>query len=373
MNKVVIGVGYGDEGKGATVNYLSNANSTVIRFNGGAQAGHTVVHRGFRHVFSHIGSGTLKGAETHLSKYFVCNPAGFNNEYEHLWKNGFSPIVSVDPNAYITTPYDIYINREIERKRHNKHGSVGIGIGETIERSENGFPICVKDLLDEKLLWKKLDKIKDWAWDRHFSLGLGLHLFDIEFYWHDFIKDCQLFLKRISLIKDKEIIKKENVIFEGAQGLLLDPEYGTMPYCTRSNCGLKNIVELCDEPCDVYYVSRPYMTRHGAGPLPFERVIPDHVVDLTNQPNEFQGSLRYSPLNLDKIGDVISKEKDKYGFIINRCFAVMSCLDQIDYEYDRVEFIQNNEIRYTYRDYIGYCYANAIDGRFVDISNKYNQ
>lgn len=177
---------------------------------------------------------------------------------------------------------------------------------------------------------------------------------------------CLLFNKTI------EIIKRENVIFEGAQGLLLDPEYGTMPHCTRSNCGLKNIVELCDEPCDVYYVSRPYMTRHGAGPLPFERPIPNHVIDKTNQPNEFQGSLRYSPLNLDKIAEVISKEKDKYSFIINKCFAVMSCLDQIDDEYNNVEFIQNNEVRFTYKDYIGCCYANAIDGRFVDISNKYN-
>lgn len=370
MKKVVIGVGYGDEGKGATVNYLSNANSTVIRFNGGAQAGHTVVHRGFRHVFSHIGSGTLKGAKTHLSKYFVCNPSGFNNEYEHLVNNGFIPSVSVDPNSYITTPYDIYINREIERKRYNKHGSVGIGFGETIARSGGVFSFCVKDLsYYDNIKYRLLQLENDWFPKRCAELGISDY---VDFDKKAFCNDCELFIRRISIIKDKEIIKRENVIFEGAQGLLLDPEYGTMPHCTRSNCGLKNIVELCDEPCDVYYVSRPYMTRHGAGPLPFERPIPNHVIDKTNQPNEFQGSLRYSPLNLDKIGEVISKEKDKYSFIINKCFAVMSCLDQIDDEYNNVEFIQNNEVRFTYKDYIGYCYANAIDGRFVDISNKYN-
>lgn len=356
--KIIIGCGYGDEGKGATTNYLSSPNSTVVRFNGGSQAGHTVVHNGFRHIFSSIGSGTLKGASTHLSKYFVLEPGGFNKEYEHLCKNGFTPKVSIDPNSYITTPYDIYINRQIENKRgNNRHGSVGVGFGETIERSEMGFPIFVKDLFDEQLLWQKLDKIQDYVWHRHFFLGLGLHLFDIEFDITSFIKTCQLFLQRTSIIEDETIInERDELIFEGAQGLLLDPEYGTMPYCTRSSCGLKNpSLLLGNRPYEVYYVTRPYTTRHGAGPLPFECKIPDFVVDKTNKGNEFQGSLRYAPLNLRMITKTMNIDNIKYGKNKQSVTCVITCFDQIENEENIQLVIEDKICTLKVSDFIEDC------------------
>jgi adenylosuccinate synthase len=365
---VVIGSGYGDEGKGATVNYLSTPNSTVIRFNGGAQAGHTVVHNGFRHVFSHFGSGTLKGAKTHLSRFFVCNPIGFYMELKHLLSYNI-PTISVSPKCYVTIPYDHAINRAIEDKRgQNKHGSVGIGFGETIERSERGFALCVSDIRDYEKCRNILRDIQYiWIPQRCKELDIKINpSLNIVKVYHYFTK----FLQSINLLNDEDVfICNNDIIFEGAQGLMLDPEYGTMPYCTRSSCGLNNIRELLGHmPYDVYYVSRPYTTRHGVGPLPFECDKPyPAIIDHTNEPNQYQGQLRYSPLNIDEIIINTALDQLKYGQSINRKYAVMTCLDQIK-DIKLLKIIKDFDICECTKNTLYSEYSRI--GKFIGLSNE---
>src|SRR5690348_14536867 len=121
---VVIGANFGDEGKGLMTDYLCAAagdssrgeisGAMVVRFNGGAQAGHTVFAGGRRHVFHHFGSGAFAGAATFLSRYFVVNPFLWAKERDEL---GFCPRVFVDRAAMLTTPYDMLVNQEAERIR----------------------------------------------------------------------------------------------------------------------------------------------------------------------------------------------------------------------------------------------------------------
>jgi len=141
MTKViaVIGAGYGDEGKGLMTDYFSSQydDAVVIRSNGGAQAGHTVVTpAGERHVFSHFGSGTLNGTPTFLSSFFVSNPMLFMKEHKRFVEQfGIRPEVYVDPNSLVTTPYDMLLNQRMETMRGDDvHGSCGVGFGETLER-----------------------------------------------------------------------------------------------------------------------------------------------------------------------------------------------------------------------------------------------
>ena len=119
--QVVIGAQFGDEGKGRLIDAYAaplGSQALVIRFNGGAQAGHTVVTpEGMRHVFSHIGSGALVGAATFLSRFFVCHPMLFRKEIESLAIQGVQPDVYVDPQSPVTTPYDMMLNQIIERER----------------------------------------------------------------------------------------------------------------------------------------------------------------------------------------------------------------------------------------------------------------
>jgi adenylosuccinate synthase len=152
---VVIGACFGDEGKGLTTDYLAAkhvSESLVVRFNGGAQAGHTVqTANGQRHVFKHFGSGCFAGSPTFLSEYFICNPILFRTELEQLHKFGLTPKIYVHPEAVVSTQYDMMINQIVEEIRSNsRHGSCGVGIGETVERNIHPqFAIQVQDLLDE--------------------------------------------------------------------------------------------------------------------------------------------------------------------------------------------------------------------------------
>jgi adenylosuccinate synthase len=125
------------------------------------------------------------------------------------------------------------------------------------------------------------------------------------------------------------------VIFEGAQGLQLDPDYGVMPHVTPSHTGLKNVVPLAREMAidelEVTYVTRCYLTRHGAGPLPFECSKPyPGIVDETNLPHTFQGELRFAPLNIDMLKEVITKDlKHAEGKIPVTVTLAVTCLDQV--------------------------------------------
>lgn len=329
--KVIIGANYGDEGKGATVNYLATKNSTVVRFNGGCQAGHTVVENGVRHVFSSFGSGTLKGASTHLSRFFVFSPGPFLQERKALVDLGIEPKVSIAPECLITLPIDVAINQTLEEKRgKDRHGSVGVGFGETVERSKK-YPLQVYELFQKNLRIKINEIYNQWLPTRCLELGLS---FDDVYFKYDknrFIEDCYQSANYFTIIHDAIICANENLIFEGAQGLMLDEDYGVMPYCTPSSCGLKNIGKLIpNQNVEAYYVSRPYFTRHGTGPLLHEDIMPEWVVDKTNVANKYQGNLRFGYLDWNVVKNNIKKDiTTNYNINVAKTISVITCMDQI--------------------------------------------
>lgn len=347
---VVIGANYGDEGKGLITDYLAAAdglNTLVVRFNGGAQAGHTVQRPdGLRHVFSHFSAGTFAGAQTYLSHFFIANPILFTQELEKLKSCGFSPKVTIHPDAMVTTPYDMYINQLFETfQGKNRHGSCGVGISETIERNlYPKFQLTIKDLFDSAKLKKKLLKIRD-EW-----LALRINqlmqrkltqeemdlIFSMDIFEH-FMNDILAFLTYCNMADYSYLKGWNSLIFEGAQGLLLDQRYKDFPYVTRSNTGLQNVSTIAHlneiTHLDIYYVTRCYLTRHGAGPLPDE--CPScpcpYFKDETNIPHKFQGSLRFAPLNIDKLTLEITADLKKLSKQISKkVILAVTCLDQFE-------------------------------------------
>lgn len=128
----------------------------------------------------------------------------------------------------------------------------------------------------------------------------------------------------------------DHVIFEGAQGLRLDEFGEDFPYVTRSRTGLTNVIEMLDATTwtrspDVYYVTRPYLTRHGAGPLKNElpKAPYDAITDETNIPNMHQGSLRYAWLDLDVLASNIAKDLAQKDPRDVRARLALTCLDQV--------------------------------------------
>ncbi len=349
--QVVIGAQFGDEGKGRMIDYYAaraGGEGIVIRFNGGAQAGHTVVTpEGVRHVFSHVGSGAFVGAATFLSRFFVSHPILFLREIESLAGKGVQPSVYVDPRSPVTTPYDMMINQIVERKRGaERHGSCGIGFGETIERNLTpAYALTVADLVDRAALADKLDAIRrDYAPARLARLGFedgfksNSDLFLSDSILEHFIDDTERFLQLAMVADLKTATRGRHLLFEGAQGLLLDQDSGFFPYVTRSNTGLRNVLALAGEldltELEVTYVTRPYTTRHGAGPLPHEvpeKPYPD-IVDATNVPNDWQGTLRFGWLDLDVLRDAIARdltEAERLAGLAIKPRLAVTCLDQL--------------------------------------------
>jgi len=348
---VVIGSLFGDEGKGHMVDICANKPSTVnIRFNGGAQAGHTVVTPdGKQHVFRHFGSGTFLGAITYLSEEFIVNTFAFEQERLELEeKFNITPIVHANPNCIVTTLWDIYINQIVETLRgDNRHGSCGMGIDETVRRSDNiEYKITVMDLLSPSKLITKLEKIQNEYIPirlknrHHISIDdippkFVAKLLDKEnidmfmFYAKEFISNVQ--------IMDTSVIQRwDNVVFEGAQGLLLDQNCDEFrPHLTTSNTGIKNVMKILSEigyteKPDLYYMTRCYMTRHGAGPFPELGKKPYlKIEDPTNLPNEFQGTLRFGILDVDWLTRAINKDLTNLTLPAN-IYVTFTCVDQLD-------------------------------------------
>jgi adenylosuccinate synthase len=363
--RAVIGAGYGDEGKGLITDFLAavKAHETlVVRYNGGAQAGHTVVAPdGRRHVFSHFGSGALAGARTYLSRFFVANPLLFLQERAQLQAIGVSgaPLRPfIDERTLITTPFDMLINQIAETSRGaGRHGSVGIGFGETIERNLlPQFGLAAGDLFgaehDVRLrLSRLLTGIRtEWVPRRLAQLALApssarndvralLTLIESSVLAERWISDTVMFSKGLELSSVdplRHASRLGSLVFEGAQGLLLDQDRGAFPYVTRSNTGLKNVLVLAAEAgidtLEAIYVTRAYATRHGTGPFAHETVGPPYpgVRDDTNIVNDFQGSLRFGRLDLDLLaGSIANDLADARTSAVRVSIGLaLTCLDQ---------------------------------------------
>jgi adenylosuccinate synthase len=347
---VVIGANYGDEAKGLVTDFFCSqmgAETLVVRFNGGAQAGHTVTTPdGKRHEFHSFGSGSFLGCPTFFSKFFVCNPLIFLQELGELKGLGLDPTVYVDPRASVTTPYDMMINQLIEDTRGvARHGSCGVGFGETVARCEHPeFTLRYADLADTDKLRARLQKIRyEWVTRRLAALDIidvpqpYSRYFTIDGIIDKFIEDIGTFLKNTRPAPADLLRRNTPLVFEGAQGLLLDQDYGCFPHVTRSNTGMKNVVDVAAEngidAIDTYYLTRSYLTRHGAGPLAHESPTPVYskIVDLTNRPNAYQGSLRFAYLDIDTLADSIVHDIKCVPQHIDFSHNLsVSCMDQID-------------------------------------------
>lgn len=330
---LVIGLNYGDEGKGLVTDYLASTlhNPIVIRANGGAQAGHTVVHEKYRHVFNHIGSGYFAGVDTYLSEDFVLNPILFRMERERLYEETKlskfgNPNIFVHPNCIITTPWDMIANQKEEDSREERHGSCGVGVWATIDRNSRS-PFTFSNLLSatdlDIDLWiecvcEDYDVVPDQNVVDHFKADLEFFCNNVKPAYYDKWDDYS------------------NLIFEGAQGLLLDQNYGMYPNVTPSNTGVQNPMKTLKtlrktNKLNIHYVTRSYLTRHGNGLLKNE----DRGVkyfDDTNVTNPYQGSLRFAPIHLGQIKDAVIWQDEKIrdaGFTRDNHFYITH-MDQMD-------------------------------------------
>jgi adenylosuccinate synthase len=278
----------------------------------------------------------------------------FFDELKALADMDVHPVVSMDPRAQITTPWDMAINQTLEHLRGGeRHGSCGLGFGETIERAEKGYGLSFNDLSSEHLPDILQSIFNDWVQPRLKELDLLDRVYPLKTVLtgqvdlvEKFREDCIKFSGLVSQEEDAYVSHADHLIFEGAQGLQLDMNLGKFPHVTRSLTGLPNMVDIALEAgigeIDVIYMTRAYGTRHGAGPMPHEiGTTPPgfaEVVDKTNVWNDWQGNIRYGLLDLDGMKDVIGRDLDR----VSRCDVIcrpsigITCLDQLKAPVDMV-------------------------------------
>jgi adenylosuccinate synthase len=326
--KAVIGLGFGDEGKGLVTSYLCSTSKKplVVRFNGGHQAGHTVTED-FVHTFSNFGSGSLDGHPTYWSRFCTVEPEGLLREFAILDKKGVTPVLYIDKECPITTPYDILHNRVLHS--FDKISTVGVGFGATLEREENFFSLKARDLMYPTVLKLKLKLIEE----KYYKL-MPNETVKIS----KFLNACNAILKIGSIkivnnIDEIPDIYSYNLIFEGAQGTLLDQHYGFFPYVTRSNTTSKNIFELLEKDfndiwsfTDIYYVTRSYLTKHSNLKLRMSSSNKYKYEMEHNRNNKHQGSFTTGVLKKDLFEYAIECNfQEIYGKIINKNLVITHC------------------------------------------------
>lgn len=300
---IVFGLGFGDEGKGATVDYIAREQNSdlVVKYNGGAQCAHNVVlPNGTKHTFAQFGSATLidDSRRTYLGEKFVIHPIGLVNEADALQNLGhknIKKVVFVSPYCKIITKYQTITNRIKEKARgSNAHGSTGIGFGETVEDDE--YSITINDLVKDPIT--KIKILKEKKEQETYKIHPRFKKF--KYSPEEILKDIETMLEYITI--SKNLPESENpVIFEGGQGVLLDEYYGFNPHTTWSSCVpvYANRMALLNK-LQPYYVGciRAFTTRHGNGPFPTYDESLNYSDDETNKEEEFQGKFKYGHLDL---------------------------------------------------------------------------
>lgn len=331
----VLDLGFGDAGKGLVTDHLVRREgaSWVIRFNGGAQAGHNVVtNAGRHHTFAQLGAGSfVPGVRTFLSRHVVVHPTALLVEaraFESLGEHNALGRVFLSADARILTPYHQAANRLRELARgEGRHGSCGVGVGEvvaddlacpeqTIRARDLGDPGLVARL--EQIRARKREQVRGLDLPDDAGVASERAVFDhpdLALRWVE-----RAAVLRPNVVADDEagvaISQTECVVFEGAQGVLLDEHVGFHPYTSWSRCTADNALDLVagwgwDTRLCRVGVSRCYAVRHGPGPMPTEEAGFGARIVEHNQANPWQGSVRYGPWDavlaryaLDALGGV---------------------------------------------------------------------
>ncbi|MDQ3777971.1 MAG: adenylosuccinate synthase, partial [Actinomycetota bacterium] len=275
---VIVGAQWGDEGKGKIVDLLAQHSDVVCRYQGGPNAGHTIVAEGETYKFRHMPSGILWGKECVLGAGCVIDPQVFIEELDELETRGVTTAkVRLSGNAHLIMPWHVALDRASERRLGKLQiGTTRRGIGPAYGDKAARLGIRVQDLFDAKILRQKIEVAL--AEKNHWLVRVygaePLDLEDVSERYESYAQRLRPYIADTSLLVDRALHAGAFVLFEGAQGTLLDLDHGTYPFVTSSNpvasaaaTGIGIGPTRIDE---VVGVAKAYVTRVGAGPFPSE-------------------------------------------------------------------------------------------------------
>ncbi len=339
---ITVGLGFGDCAKGSCVDYLSRLHNAdlVVRYNGGHQCGHNVVlPNGTHHCFHQYGSGTFAGVKTYLGRNMIISPEALLDETVQLQKKGIdnpASMLTINFDALVTTPWHALMNQMTEIERNDKaHGSCGVGVGETrkywINRGCDAIyvydlvgiggytrPFTLLDKL-ELMRQRYIAEAQKVVSSRTANKLQAMYEISPQAWVHKIRSIMQAFTFSNALPKFG------TAIFEGAQGILLDENYGFHPHTTWSTTTSRHAFDELNDTGNVDVtvlgITRTYQTRHGNGPLPTwtpkRKIKGEH-----NKENDWQNNFRVGKFDVPLTKYAIKADGNIDGLFV-------TCVDHV--------------------------------------------
>src|SRR6476619_3823792 len=280
---VIVGAQWGDEGKGKIVDLLAQQSDVVCRYQGGPNAGHTIVVGGETFKIRACPSGVISGKTSVIGGGCVVDPEVLIAELDELEARGIdTSVVVVSGNAHLIMPWHVAIDQASERRLGKLQiGTTRRGIGPAYADKASRIGIRVQDVLDPKILRQKIEValVEKNLWLERIYESEPIDLEEVWSRYAGYAERLAPYVGDVSLLVDDALDEGKDVLFEGAQATLLDLDHGTYPFVTSSNpiaSGAATGIGIGPTRIDrVLGVSKAYVTRVGEGPFPSEIAGPD--------------------------------------------------------------------------------------------------
>ena len=335
---VVLGTQWGDEGKGKIVDLLTGQAKAVVRFQGGHNAGHTLVIDGEKTVLHLIPSGILReGKVCYIGNGVVLSPEALLKEI-HMLEERDVPVrerMRISPSCSLILPYHVALDQAREAARgKTKIGTTGRGIGPAYEDKVARRGLRVSDLLHPERFARKLKEVMEY---HNFSLQHYYKVDPVDY--KDVLDETLAMGKEIAPMIDRVVDrihehhgKGERILFEGAQGSLLDIDHGTYPFVTSSNTTAGGVSTGSGfGPLYLDYVlgiTKAYTTRVGSGPFPTE-LFDEMGMHLAKQGNEF-GATTGRPRRCGWFDAVALRQSVQINSVSGLCLTKLDVLDGLE-------------------------------------------
>jgi adenylosuccinate synthase len=282
---VIVGLQWGDEGKGKIVDLLAQESDLVCRYQGGPNAGHTVIVGEETYKIRQIPSGVISGKATVIGAGCVVDPAVLIAEFDELETRGLSVAEAwLSGNAHLIMPWHVAIDQASERRLGKLQiGTTRRGIGPCYADKASRIGIRVQDLLDPKILRQKIEVAlaEKNVWLERVYEAEPFELEQVAAQYEGFAQRLRPHVADTSLLVDRALRDGKRVLFEGAQATLLDLDHGTYPFVTSSNpiaSGAATGIGIGPNRLErILGVAKAYVTRVGEGPFPSEIEGPQQV------------------------------------------------------------------------------------------------
>ncbi len=340
MNVLVLGLQWGDEGKGKAIDYLAGNFDVVARFQGGHNAGHTIYYKGEKVVLHLLPSGIFSpGSVSVIGSGVVVNPLQLVEEIKSVEQLGITlDQLAVSHRSPLILPFHQHLDIAFEQSRYLKIGTTRRGIGPAYEDLIGRRAVFVGDLLDRDLFSRRVSPLNDYY--NNIMRMYGASEIPLESYLDDYLNSgrfLQRFLTNTVYLLNRLVSQGKSILFEGAQGTLLDIHHGTYPFVTSSNPtigGLFTGTGLSPKAVDrVVGITKAYATRVGEGPFPSELFGAE--ADFLREKGSEYGATTGRPRRVGCL-DLVAL---KYAVMINGVDSIfLTKLDILD-EFDEIKVV----------------------------------